>query len=155
MKKNNLPEKHKAKGRPSVLSSIQRDIMMNEIVAMLYKCTPREKIEEYILSCGYSRGSLKDLIAEATHLAAKKITTDEAELAKQQIKTLAETIMNDEDEFSMARIKAGELLGKLMRTFQPEVAIQNNVVNNLDMSKLTPEQLRIIMEPNNGENINR
>jgi len=144
-------EKHKAKGRVSVVSSPVREKMMNEVVALLYKCTARSKIEEHILSYGYSQGTLKDLIVEATRLAAKKITKDEAELAKLQIKTLAETIMNDEDEFSMARIKAGELLGKLMKTFQPEVAIQNNITNNLDMSHLSPEQLRMIMEPNNGE----
>jgi hypothetical protein len=148
----NKVEKYRAKGRQEVVPTVMREKMMNEVVALLYKCTARQKIEAHILSYGYSQGSLKDLIAEATKLAAKKITKDEAELAKLQIKTLAETIMNDEDEFSMSKIKAAELLGKLMKTFQPEVAIQNNVTNNLDMSKLTPEQLRMIMEPNNGEN---
>jgi hypothetical protein len=135
-----------------VVSSPVREKMMNEVVALLYKCTARSKIEEHILSYGYSQGTLKDLIVEATRLAAKKITKDEAELAKQQIKELAEAIIGDPEEFGMTKIKAAELLGKLMKTFQPEVAIQNNVTNNLDMSKLTPEQLRMIMEPNNGDN---
>lgn len=133
------------------ITSFQREKMMNEVVTMLYKCTSRPKIEEHILTYGYSPSTLKDLIAEATHLAAKKITRDEAELAKQQIKDLAESIINDTEEFSMARIKAGELLGKLMRAFQPEIAIQNNTTNNLDMSKLTPEQIRAILEPGNNE----
>ena len=148
-----LELKHKATGRKEVVSVVVREQMMNEIIAMLYKCTERQKIEEHVLSYGYSRGSLKDLIAEATRKAAKKITKDESELAKQQIKTLAESIMNDDDEFSMSKIKAAELLGKLMRAFQPEVAIQNNISNTLDMSKLSPEQIRAILEPNNGENI--
>lgn len=151
MKENQSLEKHRAKGRVAVVTSTARDIMMNQVVALLYKCTSRQKIEEHILSYGYSNATLKDLIAEATHLAAKKITKDEAELAKQQIKQLSETIMNDEDEFSMARIKAGELLGKLMRVFNPEIAIQQNTTNNLNFSELTPEQIKEIMEvTNNG-----
>ena len=150
--KENTVVKHKSKGRVAVVCPPVREKMLNEVVALLYKCTPRPRIEEHILSYGYSQGTLKDLIVEATRLAAKKITRDEAELAKQQIKSLAETIMNDEDEFSMARIKAGELLGKLMKTFQPEIAIQNNISNNLDMSKFTPEQIRAILEPNNDDN---
>jgi len=119
--------------------------MIDELIIMLYKCTKRSEMEAKIIEYGYSKGTIKDIMAEVQRKAAKKFTDEDIDIAKQQIKELSETIMSDIDEFSMARIKAAELLGKLMKAFNIDVAIQNNVVNNLNLSELTIDQIEKLL----------
>ena len=56
--------------------------------------------------------------------------------------------MHDDEELSLSKLKAAELLGKLMKAFQPDVAIQQNTLN-LNLSQLTTEELIKILGENN------
>lgn len=138
-------EKHITKGSTSILSKAQREQMIDELIVMLYKCTKRSEMEAKIIEYGYSQGTVKDIMAEVQHKAAKKFTSQEIEVSKRQIKELSEDIMADKDEFSMARIKAAELLGKITKSFNPDVAVQTNITNNLNLSELTTEQIQKIL----------
>jgi len=147
--KENTVVKHIPKGSVSIFSKTQREQMIDELIILLYKCTKRSEMEAKIIEYGYSKGTVKDIMAEVQQKAAKKFTPEEIEVSKRQIKELSEDIMADKDEFSMARIKAAELLGKITKSFNPDVAVQNNIVNNLNLSELTTEEIQRILNVNN------
>lgn len=132
--------------KTNTLAKVSRIKMMNEIVQLILKCKPREYIVNVLVKkYKYSVSTTPDLIAEAQKLAAQKFTEDDVFIAKQQIKKLSEDIISDEEEFAMTRIKAAELLGKLMKAFESEININNNV-NTLNLSGLSTEQLKQILE---------
>jgi hypothetical protein len=124
---------------------------MKELVKMIYKNKPRSEMIEKVLSYGYSESTVANILFEAQHMAAQQFSDEDVVQAKNQIKLLTEEIMWDDDEFAIAKIKAAELLGKLMKVFNPDIAIQNNTTNNLNLSELTPEQLKSLLDKNDGE----
>lgn len=131
--------------RKSNLTSLQRSNMIQEIGALILNSTPRMEIVKYIVETyGYSPKTTNDLISEGQKAIAKSFTNEELEVAKQQIKHLAEKIMSDDDEFSMGRIKAAELLMKIMKLSAPETAIQNNTIN-LNVKDLTMDELKQLL----------
>jgi len=129
---------------------VQRDLVLLELAEMMLKGRPRsEMVDVLINKHNYSINTTGDLISDAMKVAAKQFSTEEIDLAKRQIKQLSEDIMFDKEEFSMSRLKAAELLAKLMRAFQPEVAIQNNTVNNLNFKDMSLQELKELLNVKN------
>lgn len=124
----------------------KRELMLKDIGRMILKCRPRLEIEETLMTkYKYSWGTTADIICEAQRYVAKKFTDEEILIAKQQIKEMCESVMSDEDEISLSKLRAGELLGKLMKAFNPDIAIQNNTTNNINLSELTLSQLKELL----------
>lgn len=131
------------------LAKLQRRKMINEVAVMILKNKKRDDIVNFIVDkYQYSPKTTNDLICEAQAFAARKFTDEEVDLAKRQIYDLTQEIMNDEDEIGLSKLRAAELLGKLMKAFQPDVAIQNNTMN-LNLSNLTTEELKQILGGSN------
>ena len=139
---NNLPAvKYHPNGRKSKLTKYAREVMILEIAEMILKGTERSIIVDVLhKKYNYSLNTVNDLISEGNAKACTLFTPEEINLAKRQIKNVSEEIMFDQLGFGIARVKAAELLGKLMGLFKPEIAIQN-ITNNFDASKLSDEDL--------------
>ena len=146
-----MPSKVAKTKKKLALTRFQRQRMITEVATLILRNKPRDEIVEYIMKkYHYARQTTNDIIVEAQHEAAKTFTSQEIEIAKRQIKTMAEDIMFDPDEISLSRLRAGELLGKLMKAFQPEVAVQNNNLT-LNLKDLTLNELKSLLN-NNDEN---
>ena len=131
------------------LTKFQRRKMINEASVMILKNKSKDMVMTmFIQKYGYSPNTAEDLYCEAQRFAARKFTDQEVDLAKRQIYDLTQEIMHDDEELSLSKLKAAELLGELMKAFQPDVAIQQNTLN-LNLSQLTTEELIKILGENN------
>ena len=118
--------------------------MINQLGVMILKCTPRPKLVEYLVEkYNYSPKTTADIICEAQKSVAKSFTTEELDVARVQIKTLCENIIFDEDEIGLSKLRAGELLMKLMKLNNPDVQVNNNTQINL--SGYSVEELKQLL----------
>ena len=118
--------------KKSKLTKCERENMINELGVMILKCTPRPKLVEFLVEkYNYSPKTTNDLICEAQKSVAKSFTTEEVDIARAQIKALCEGIINDDDEIGLSKLRAGELLMKLMKINSPDIQVNNNTLLNL------------------------
>ena len=131
--------------RKSKLTKYAREDMINQLGVMILKCTPRPKLVEYLVEkYNYSPKTTADIICEAQKSVAKSFTTEEVDVARVQIKTLCENIIFDEDEIGLSKLRAGELLMKLMKLNNPDVQVNNNTQINL--SGYSVEELKQLLD---------
>ena len=144
---NNLPVINKPHGhRRSILGKYQRSLMIIAIAEMILSGKLRSDIVDVIHNTyGYSINTIKDLLLEAQTYAAKQLTPEERELIKNQIIGVGQDILLKVDNDNFSRLKAGELLSKVLGFGKPEIAIQQNIYNNVDTSKWTDEECRAIV----------
>lgn len=140
--------------RNSILTKYNRQLMIFAIAEMILKGKLRSDIVDYIhTTYNYSIKTINDLICEANNYAAKIFTEDERKLKLRQIAMLYEEIMFDDNEMSFSKLKAADQYSKLLKFYQPEVQINQNV--NMNFDKLTDSQLKaignIICEQKNDE----
>lgn len=129
--------------RNSVLTKYNRSLMIVKIAEMVLAGSKRSDVVDYIHSTyNYSIRTIDDLICEANNYAATVFTDDEKKLKLRQIATLYEDIMFDDNEMSFAKLKAADQLSKLLKFYNPDIAVVN--ITNLNFSKLPLEALETI-----------
>jgi len=134
--------------RKSYLTKYNRHLMILAIAEMILQGKLRSDIVDTIhTEYGYAIETCKDLITEAQNYAAKVFTEEEKKLKLRQISQLYEDIMYSQEEVSFAKLKAADQYSKLLKFYNPEIAIQN--VTNVNFDKLdtqTLEQIGKIIE---------
>lgn len=129
--------------RNSVLTKYNRQLMIFAVAEMILKGKLRSDIVEFIhTEYNYRIDTIKDIIVEANNYAAKIFTEDERKLKLRQIATLYEEIMFSDIEPSMFKLKAADQYSKLLKFYQPDVQLTQNI--NMSFDKLSDSQLKAI-----------
>ena len=146
MEERNLPVKPK-RGRPTKATSM---IQVRECAAMLLTSRPRSEIIEYFTTkYGYAETSVTSIVTHAYKYIAETHGHDREGLVMSHIEKYYDVYrlavsLGD----SRGAIQALNSIEKLLKLVMPETAIQNNNIN-LDVSKLTLDELKELVNPTN------
>jgi len=116
--------------RKSNLTSIGREVMIDDIAGMILKCKKRKNIMNVIVrKYGYSPTTAKDIFTEANKYIAKNFSQDEVKIAARKVNDLYERTIEEKETHVRWKLIAADQMSKLFGHYKPDTMIQINNLN--------------------------